>query len=233
MSAPIECAICMDQIDFNKNCVKTECGHCFHTSCLMQNVAHNGFGCPYCRSVMAEEVEDEESTEYESVDEEEEEDEEMFDSHALRGFRLFFNNLNGEEHNEEDIEEEDAAEEAERQGIVVAPSTDFVAEKLREQGVTFEQVIHMICNMDHQAYHEEEAAERFESDLFDKIALIVNNYQPAQAVVQEQSVVQEQAVVQEQHFVAGQTVVPAHTVVVRATPNTHIIYVAKPIMMHV
>ena len=56
----IECPICMDQIEEGKNRITTECGHCFHASCLMTNVAHNGFGCPYCRTAMAEEVEDEE-----------------------------------------------------------------------------------------------------------------------------------------------------------------------------
>ena len=54
-----ECPICMDDIIGLNNRVTTECGHAFHCSCLMQNAAHNGFGCPYCRTVMAEEpVED-------------------------------------------------------------------------------------------------------------------------------------------------------------------------------
>jgi hypothetical protein len=52
-----DCPICMEQIEsFTKNCVTTECGHCFHTSCLMTSVAHNGFGCPYCRTAMAKKV---------------------------------------------------------------------------------------------------------------------------------------------------------------------------------
>ena len=85
MSAPIDCPICMDCIESTtKNCVTTECGHCFHTNCLMQSVAHNGFGCPYCRSTMAEVPEEEESDW--SHEEEDEEEEEMFDEDALRGF---------------------------------------------------------------------------------------------------------------------------------------------------
>ena len=36
----VECPICMDQIEGDRNKVVTECGHCFHTSCLMKNVAH-------------------------------------------------------------------------------------------------------------------------------------------------------------------------------------------------
>jgi L-lysine 2,3-aminomutase len=36
----IECPICMDPIDGNKNSVVTECGHKFHCSCLMKNSCH-------------------------------------------------------------------------------------------------------------------------------------------------------------------------------------------------
>ncbi len=63
----IECPICMDPIDGNKNSVVTECGHKFHCSCLMKNSCHNGFDCPMCRSAMVEDMED---------DDEEEEDHE-------------------------------------------------------------------------------------------------------------------------------------------------------------
>ena len=49
----ITCSICMDTIATTNNNVTTECGHCFHTKCLMQNVAHNGFACPCCRTAMA------------------------------------------------------------------------------------------------------------------------------------------------------------------------------------
>lgn len=63
----IECPICMDPIDGNKNSVVTECGHKFHCSCLMKNSCHNGFDCPMCRSAMVEEMEDDQ-------DDDEEED---------------------------------------------------------------------------------------------------------------------------------------------------------------
>ena len=69
----IECPICMDDIDLKINCVTTECGHTFHTSCLMRNVAHNGYGCPYCRNALAEAVEDSD-TEYETDEAEAEEE---------------------------------------------------------------------------------------------------------------------------------------------------------------
>lgn len=56
----IECPICMDPIDGNKNSVVTECGHKFHCSCLMKNSCHNGFDCPMCRFAMVEDMEEEE-----------------------------------------------------------------------------------------------------------------------------------------------------------------------------
>ena len=101
-----ECPICMEVIVTSKNIVVTECGHTFHCSCLMANVAHNGFSCPYCRTAMAEEV-DNESSEYEG-------DESITDSvnaaihedDMLRGFRMFHNLSDGIEHERADIDDE-------------------------------------------------------------------------------------------------------------------------------
>ena len=44
------CAICLDDIDISMNIIKTECKHCFHSNCFLQNAAHNGFNCPMCRN---------------------------------------------------------------------------------------------------------------------------------------------------------------------------------------
>ena len=59
----IECAICMDVIEGNRNIVTTECGHTFHCKCMMMNVAHNGFACPLCRAEMVDMPEEEEEDE--------------------------------------------------------------------------------------------------------------------------------------------------------------------------
>lgn len=184
MTAPIDCPICMDCIETTtKNCVTTDCGHCFHTNCLMQSVAHNGFGCPYCRTAMAEEPNEDEETVW-SDEEEEEQEEEMFDDDALRGFRFFFNNLNGEEHDEDDVVDEQQLEEwaASNQNETYpdAPSTDFVAQKLRDQGVTFEQLVKMICYNEHEEYESDETGERISDEIFGKIRIIVSNYTPEQ-----------------------------------------------------
>ena len=108
MTAPFnqnECPICMDDIIGLSNRVTTECGHTFHCSCLMQNAAHNGFGCPYCRTTMAEIPDDsdsDDSDESNSFYDDEEEDE------FLTSFRMFHQQLNGQEVEEEETADSDA-----------------------------------------------------------------------------------------------------------------------------
>jgi hypothetical protein len=60
-----ECPICLEEIVGLKNRVTTECGHTFHCRCLLTNVAHNGFGCPFCRTELADEVVDSDDDESE------------------------------------------------------------------------------------------------------------------------------------------------------------------------
>jgi len=179
----------MDNIDANKNCVTTECGHCFHASCLMRNVANNGFGCPYCRTAMAEEVEDD-------ADEDEgsewSEESVMFDDYSLRGLRFFTDNLESIEHDEEDVNEEKedeedlAAELADQQNAeaVIRPSPEFIAEKLVLQGVTMEQLVKALL-INHREYEaEEEEFVRLDDDLFGRFRIIISNYETAQQVAE-------------------------------------------------
>lgn len=49
-----ECVICLEEVEINKNITFTQCGHCFHSNCLIKNIAYNGYNCPYCRSSMAD-----------------------------------------------------------------------------------------------------------------------------------------------------------------------------------
>ena len=228
-----ECPICMDDIELNKNCVTTECGHCFHASCLMRSVAHNGFGCPYCRTAMAEAPEEDEESEYESEVDEEEVDP-LEDNDMLRGFRFFFNNVYGVEHDEDDVEEEQANEEAERayavqQEEIVKPNAAFITQKLVEQGVTMEQLIKALLK-DHEEYDaEEEEALRIDDEIFGKMRIIISNYTPQQAAAVEPQPA-EQATPQPQ---------PAE----QAAPQAEVDYSAQPkrrsdapvrrIMMHV
>lgn len=185
----MECPICMDDIDVTKNCITTECGHCFHASCVMQNVAQNGFACPMCRTAMAEEPEEEDD---DSVWSEVTDEAEMFDDSALRGFRFFMNNIEGDEHDQEDEaeEEEDEAVEDVEPGPA-KPTVAFLAQKLVEQGVTMENLLKVLLR-DHGEYSDEdEEFERVDDDIFGKIRIIVSNYEEPQPQ-QEEVAVQQQ-----------------------------------------
>lgn len=48
-----DCPICYELIQKGVNCMITECGHSFHTSCLLTHTSFNGYGCPCCRAQMA------------------------------------------------------------------------------------------------------------------------------------------------------------------------------------
>jgi len=183
-----ECPICMDDIQLSLNSVTTECGHCFHTSCLMRNVAHNGFGCPYCRTIMAEIPKEE-------YDEENWNDEEIeYEEYLLRGFRLFFNNINGMNHDEDDImdenEDEEEMEIVEERETIIKPSPAFIVKKLCEKGITMEHLVKIILNNDHEEYiNNEDEFKLIDNEIFGKIRAIINNYD----VNQEQIIVPGEA----------------------------------------
>ena len=182
MSSQTECPICMEEIVLTKNCVTTECGHCFHTNCLMTSVAHNGFACPYCRAAMAQAVNDDDD-EYAEDDD----DDSLYDfednEDALRGFRFFFNNINSEEPEEADVAAEDVMN-AYQQELVeqqrAIPSIAIVTQKLVEQGVTIEQLVKALL-LDHEEYESDDSLERTDDELFGKVRMIISNYTPEPA----------------------------------------------------
>ena len=136
-----ECPICLDNIEDMCNKVITECGHIFHCSCLMKNVNHNGFKCPCCRSKMTEE------TNSESDDESDEDDEIIgFDENVLTSFRMFHQQINGEELESESEElEELEVEELEEP----KPDVTYVSQKLIERNITFEDLVKNILYQEH------------------------------------------------------------------------------------
>ena len=112
----MECPICLEGMVGQVNSVTTDCGHSFHTSCLMKNTAMNGYDCPYCRTQMAEapeedsddEESDDEDSDSEEIDAEEEEE------YVLMGLRWFTQRINGEEL-EGDAEEYEEFQKEERE----------------------------------------------------------------------------------------------------------------------
>jgi hypothetical protein len=162
----------MDIIEFENNVVKTECGHCFHTSCLMKSIAHNGFGCPYCRTEMAEvPKDDDEESEWTEI--------ETYEDIALNGVRWMNMRLDGEEIPEDDVEEEEEEEE-EPEEEVPKPSASFITQKLIERGVTMEQLVKSLL-LEHAEYeNESENNERASDELFGIFRIIISNFQSSQ-----------------------------------------------------
>ena len=142
----IECPICMEPIEGDKNKVTTECGHSFHCKCIMQNAAHNGFDCPYCRTAMAEEVDEDDYSE----DEDEEEEASVFDEDALVSFRMFHQRVNDEEVEEEPEDEWETDNEAEEEEDDNIPSADIVTQRLTERGVTMEDLVKSLLTLEHE-----------------------------------------------------------------------------------
>jgi hypothetical protein len=146
MNDIIECCICMEQIDGMKNKCVTDCGHTFHTKCLITNVSHNGFGCPYCRSEM---------TEKSNVDEDEEDDddddffrdefEERDSEYELRGMRMMFQLNETGQINEEEIEAEETyaneQEESEESNEDTEVPVSFIQEKLKRIKIDYDDLL--------------------------------------------------------------------------------------------
>ena len=136
-----ECVICYEEIQEGKcNSVVTECGHKFHTNCLMKNVAFNGFGCPYCRTQMAEkradDSDDDDEAEDIRADDEAEDPRDCslyrdtfygvkgnnFSDYALTSYRMLFQSANSEVLEEDTFDLSDAY-------------LDELSEKLEKRGI--------------------------------------------------------------------------------------------------
>ena len=163
------CPIClMDLRVENKknsnNMVTTECGHTFHTNCLMSSVAHGGFKCPCCRAVMVD-VPEEDETDVETDSEWEwSSDIEISDNYSLQSMRWMYQREAGEE-----LEAEDAEEEYQ------IPSVDYITVALTNQGVTMNDLVKCIL-MEHEEYEDDQDIDEMNDILFGKIRMIVSNY---------------------------------------------------------
>ena len=183
MSANIatECPICMENIDSVCNRVVTECGHAFHCSCLMKNAAHNGFGCPYCRTVMAEQPEDSDSED----DDSDSEEETVFDEDALTSFRMFHQRINGEEIEEQEEDDDDwgtVDSEVEVEGEVLVselPDSSYVAEKLLGRGITFEDLVKDALFNAHSNWGDHFSEyERRSSEVYGQFRAVITQFSP-------------------------------------------------------
>ena len=139
-----QCPICMDDIDPIKNRLITECGHIFHTSCLMKNASLNGFGCPMCRAVMAEE-------EVESDDESDDEPEELYSDYALRGMRLLFQAIEGELVEPDEDDDETISDDTTATRFEV-PSIGYLMEQMQIHHISPERLLKCIISSNYDGY---------------------------------------------------------------------------------
>ena len=198
-----ECPICMDEISGNCNRVVTECGHIFHCSCLMQNTAHNGFGCPYCRTIMAEEPKEE----YEEDEDDYSTEESLINEDTFASFRMFHQRINGEEVEEEpDDEWIDDEEDEEEEPDDEMPSATYVAQKLVERGLTIVDLVKDILFQEHSRVTTQYNDYELRScEVYGNFRAIISQYRPqnqVQDVPQTQVQTQMQTQVQTQVLVA-------------------------------
>jgi hypothetical protein len=141
------CSICLNNIDDTaKNIIKTECGHIFHSTCFLQNVAFNGFDCPNCRNVLANKPDSSEQDEDEEddFDEDEEDDfDEEEEQYILNGSRWLFMRAEGEEiDNDDDDDYGDYIREPRPESLNI--SINEIAEKMIQRGVTYNQLLALL-----------------------------------------------------------------------------------------
>ena len=128
----IICSICLIIItDTSKNIIKTECEHIFHSNCFLKNVAFNGFDCPNCRNVLANEP---------KKDDDDEDEDELY---LLNGSRWLFMRAEGEPI---DITDDDNYDEyiREPQPSTLNISISEITEKIIERGITYNQLVALL-----------------------------------------------------------------------------------------
>jgi hypothetical protein len=187
-----ECPICMDDIVENINCVITECGHSFHTKCLLTNVSRNGFGCPYCRNELAvnprnNDEDDDYSSETSSYDDYDDYNEtERITSQAFYSMRNMFliaEGLSSEESEEsEENENNTHHDDDDDENLPIElppdkPSIAFISQMLISNGVTMEDMVKCVID---EAFHPEYNSEDYGNEsmvVYGKIRRIITRHQ--------------------------------------------------------
>jgi ribosomal protein L37AE/L43A len=194
MSQDNMCPICMDDMVRTCNFTVTECGHCFHTSCLMRNVLHNSFACPYCRKEMVEQLEEEpEDEEEDDISYITNEENETYRDEAFTGMRMLFQRVerdNREEAQEEEHEQEEQQQEqeqepeqepehqAEQEELVESlPSFEKIMRKLIGKRVTYEDFVKYAL-LEHDEFSYNEEFEASSDKIFGIIRMNISNHNP-------------------------------------------------------
>jgi len=152
-----ECPICLEPVSQEKNCMITECGHCFHSSCIMQNASLNGFQCPYCRTKMADEQDSDSDDDSDDDDSDDDSDDDYNDENAAEYFDDFWSNIENRTSYSEELEnqlswsespheEEEPVEEVqwEINRRPNNPTPEELTAFLKMKGVTMENVVQVL-----------------------------------------------------------------------------------------
>ena len=132
-----------------------------------------------------DEDDDEDDEDDEDDDEEDDEDDdEEDDEDALRGLRFFMNNLTGVEHDEADIADETAFEA--NHGHPGLPGIAYIAQKLRESGMTFEHLIQLRLATFHDEYQFGRNERILDDAIFRRISDAIESFAPGQQEQVEQ-----------------------------------------------
>ena len=162
-----DCSICLEVLDGVHNRLTTDCGHCFHTNCFLQNVSHNGFACPNCRNQLVEEPNDEDDDEDDYDEDDYDDDEESDDdtsvsvagpgleSHLLRGFRWLFQRVDDDDDDDDDEDDDDDDEfdimQFQRghgrfnEDHYEPISLQVIGEQMGQRGITFDDLVALIA----------------------------------------------------------------------------------------
>ena len=156
-----ECCICYEAINAKTDCVITQCEHRFHTSCLMKNVALNGYACPLCRRALGKEDNDDDNNSVATT--------ELYSSHS---------NSNTPETSETIVGvtfRNISPPLISVLPVIVKPTPAFITAKLVVLGITMEYLVKALLK-DHDEYDEEETEFiNIDDDLFGLLRIIISN----------------------------------------------------------
>ena len=196
----VDCPICLELLPSNtKNRVVTECGHVFHTSCLMTNVMHNGFVCPYCRALLANSVavtlsEDDDGSDYDPDDL----NDGMFldvenvthTDYVLRGLRWFVGRVSGDELDDEedvvpdldlnvDVGSGSYGEDMFSSDSQAVPPVYYIRTKLLSQGITMDDLLKVLMyrTSDRSFGDADEDYERLSRSVHGRMCGIISSYE--------------------------------------------------------
>jgi len=143
-----------------------------------------------------EEDDEDDDSEYDSEEEDDETNDndsensevgttrEPFSNYALLGLRLFTNRLEDVEHDPEDVMADYTLTFQSEEDQPVIPTIEYITEKLIEQGITMNQLVHTLA-MDHREYENWDEGDMIYEDLFEKIRRIINEFPEKTAVLMD------------------------------------------------